>query len=102
MSEITKNIIETLSRMGTEKIQEAGSVKALATLIKEYGVEASPEQVLAAIETVMRAVSGRKELDEAALAKVAGGLSSAVAVPLVPGIVDEVKWVAAKIKGKTE
>ncbi|WP_155266703.1 hypothetical protein [Selenomonas ruminantium] len=93
MTEVMKNIIEALNQLGTEKIQEAGSVDALTAAIKGYGVEASLQQVQAALEAVMNAADGRQELDEKALVKVAGGISPAMVVPRIPGVLDGVKWV---------
>ena len=102
VTEMMKNIIEALNQLGTEKIQEAGSVDALTAAIKGYGVEASPQQVQAALEAVMNAADGRHELDEKALAKVAGGISPAMVVPRIPGVLDGVKWVTDKIKGNLQ
>ena len=36
VTEVMKNIIEALNQLGTEKIQEAGSVDALTAAIKGY------------------------------------------------------------------
>lgn len=98
MTEMTKNIIEALSKMGMEKINEAGSVEALAAMIKEYGVEASPEEVQAALEEIMQAADGRQELNEESLDSVAGGNPAAL-IPLIPTVIDIGTRVIDKIKG---
>lgn len=98
MTETTKKIIEALSQMGTEKIKAAESVEALVAELKEYGVEASWEEVQAAMQEVVQAADGRQELNEESLDRVAGGNPAAV-IPLIPYAIDGVKWVIDKVKG---
>lgn len=98
MKEFTKEIIEVLSQVGIEKIKEAGSVEALVAMIKEYGVETSPEEVQAALEEIMQAADGRQELNEDSLDSVAGGNPAAL-IPLIPTVIDGITTVVKKIKG---
>jgi len=102
MKEATKNIIEALGQMGTEKIQEAGSLENLTAMVKAQGVEAAPYDVQAALEEIMQLADGKLELDEETMENVAGGFGIGAALSLIPGVISGVKWVYNKITGKQE
>jgi hypothetical protein len=99
MKEFTKDIIEVLSQMGIEKIKEAGSVEALVAMIKEQGVEAEPEEVMAAMHELLQQADDKQELDVDAMESVAGGIAPAALIPLIPTVIDGITTVVKKIKG---
>ena len=99
MKEFTKEIIEVLSQMGIEKIKEAGSVEALVAMIKEQGVEAEPEEVMAAMHELLQQADDKQELDVDAMENVAGGIAPAALIPLIPTVIDGITTVVKKIKG---
>lgn len=99
MKEFTKEIIEVLSQVGIEKIKEAGSVEALAAMIKENGVDAEPDEVMAAMHELLQQADDKQELDVDVMENVAGGFAPAALIPLIPTVIDGITTVVKKIKG---
>ena len=95
MKEFTKEIIEVLSQVGIEKIKEAGSVEALVAMIKEHGVKAEPDEVMAAMHELLQQADDKQELDVDVMENVAGGFAPAALIPLIPTGIDVIN----KLKG---
>ncbi len=89
MTEITKNIVEALAKMGQEKLEAADSMAAIQSFLKEQGLEVSTEDIKAALEAA--ASAGKAEVSEEDLENVAGGIGPAALIPLIPTAIGLVK-----------
>ena len=104
MTEMVSKIVDILNEMGAEKLNEVSSLEALAALLKEHGVEASPAEVEMALQAITGA--GKMELDEGDLSAVAGGgavgaAGKEIVKQVAPMVLEKVGgWLKDKIGGE--
>ena len=99
MKDLTKNIVEALNEIGVEKIQAAGSIENVIQQLQAYGVEASPAEVQAVLQEIVKMADTKQELDVETMENVAGGIAPAALIPLIPTVIDGITTVVKKIKG---